>query len=138
MTCHLLRTRRPAPLAITGLATLVLVGAAQRAEAIVTSNVVANQLVVSGDGVNNVIRLRLAAGNATQVEVLDNGVVIGTFDRATFATISITGGAGDDSITIDDVNGVFTDTEISIPAAFGRDVDDLFTAGGQVGLQWRF
>jgi opacity protein-like surface antigen len=33
---------------------------------------------------------------------------------------------------------VFTDTKIDIPPAFGSDVDDIFTAGGQVGLMWRF
>jgi len=35
-------------------------------------------------------------------------------------------------------SAVFTDTEIHIPAAFGSNVDNLFTAGGQVGLMWRF
>ena len=129
MNCHLLRTRPPAPLAIAGLATLAFLGAAQRAEALVTANVVANQLVVAGDGANDVIRLRLAAGNTTQVEVLDNGAVIGTFDRATFATISITGGAGDDAITIDDVNGVFTDTEITTIDG-GADNDTLTGGAG--------
>src|SRR5262245_17129778 len=127
MNCYLLRTRRPAPLVAAGLAPLALVGAAQRAEALVTSSVVANQLNVAGDGANDVIRLRLAAGNTTQVEVLDNGVVTGTFDRATFATISVTGGAGDDTITIDDVNGVFTDTEIT--TLDGGDNNDTLTGG---------
>ena len=62
------------------------------------------------------------------MEVLENAVVIGTFARATFATILVTGGAGDDTITIDDVNGVFTDTEIT--TIDGGDDNDTITGGG--------
>ena len=106
-------------------ATLALASAA---DAAVTANVAANQLNVQGDAANDVILLRLLAGDATQVEVLDNGVVIGTFARGTFATISVDGGAGTDAITISDVNGVFTDTELTTLA--GGDNNDTITGGG--------
>ena len=48
----------------------------QIASAAVTAAVVGNQLQVTGDGADDSITLRLLAGDATQVEVLD-GVVAG-------------------------------------------------------------
>jgi hypothetical protein len=133
MTCQTLPDRRRSRATSTtattlALATLALFGATRSAEAAVTANVVANVLVVAGDASPDVIRLRLLAGDATQVEVLDNGVVVGTFARATFATIAIAGGAGDDTIVIDDVNGVFTDTEIT--TIDGGADNDTITGGG--------
>ena len=82
-----------------------------RASAAVTANVVGNQLQVTGDGADDSITLRLLAGDATQVEVLDGAVVRGTFARAAFASILVQGGAGNDTILVSDANGVFTDTD---------------------------
>jgi hypothetical protein len=110
------------------LAATALLGFARTADAAVTASVTATQLNVAGDAANDSIRLRLLAGDNTQVEVLDNGAVIGTFARATFTTISVTGGAGDDTIVIDDVNGVFTDTEIT--TIDGGTENDTITGGG--------
>ena len=77
------------------------------ASAAVTAAVVGNQLQVTGDGADDSITLRLLAGDATQVEVLDGVAVRGTFARAAFASILVQGGAGNDTILISDVNGVF-------------------------------
>jgi hypothetical protein len=110
------------------LAATAFLGFVQPADAAVTAGVAANQLTVAGDAAADSIRLRLLAGDTTQVEVLDNGAVIGTFARGTFATISITGGGGDDVIVIDDVNGVFTDTEIT--TIDGGTENDTITGGG--------
>ena len=84
--------------------------APQIASAAVTAAIVGNQLQVTGDGADDSITLRLLAGDATQVEVLDGAVVRGTFARATFASILVQGGAGNDTILVSDANGAFTDT----------------------------
>src|SRR3954468_19737832 len=84
------------------------------ASAGVTAAVVGNQLQVTGDGADDSITLRLLAGDATQVEVLDGVVVRGTFARAAFASILVQGGAGNDTILVSDVNGVFTDTHVTV------------------------
>ena len=84
------------------------------ASAAVTANVVGNQLQIAGDGADDSITLRLLAGDATQVEVLDGAVVRGTFARATFASILVQGNAGNDTILVSDANGVFTDTHVTV------------------------
>jgi hypothetical protein len=121
------RMRRRAP-AVAVLAACGLVAIASPAAAAVTASVVANELRVTGDGADDNIRLRLLAGDATQVEVLEDAAVVGTFARATFATILVTGLGGLDAVTIDDVNGVFTDTEIT--TIDGGDGNDTIAGGG--------
>src|SRR5690349_12435901 len=97
------------------------------ASAAVTANPVGNQLQVTGDGADDSITVRLLAGDATQVEVLDGVVVRGTFARAAFASILVQGNGGADTILISDANGVFTDTEITI--LDGGDGNDTITGG---------
>ena len=80
-----------------------------------------------GDAADDVITLRLLAGDATQVEVLDSAAVIGTFPRATFLTIVVNGGHGADTILVSDVNGAFTDTQIT--TITGGDGNDTITGG---------
>ena len=99
----------------------------QIASAAVTAAVVGNQLQVTGDGADDSITLRLLAGDATQVEVLDGAVVRGTFARATFASILVQGGAGNDTILISDANGAFTDTHVTV--IDGGDGNDTITGG---------
>ena len=109
----------------TALLTVAVLAPATRAQAAVTAVVSADTLLVTGDGANDVITLRLVAGNSTQVEVVG---VIGTFDRATFSAISVDGGGGADTILIDDINGVFTDSEAT--ALSGGIGNDAITGGG--------
>jgi Ca2+-binding RTX toxin-like protein len=97
------------------------------ASAAVTANLVGNQLQVTGDGADDVITVRLLAGDATQVEVLDGAVATGTFARAAFASILVQGNGGADTILVSDANGVFTDTEITI--LDGGDGNDTITGG---------
>ena len=99
----------------------------QIASAAVTAAVVGNQLQVTGDGADDSITLRLLAGDATQVEVVDGAVVRGTFARATFASILVQGGAGNDTILISDANGAFTDTHVTV--IDGGDGNDTITGG---------
>jgi Ca2+-binding RTX toxin-like protein len=97
------------------------------ASAAVTANLVGNQLQVFGDGADDTITVRLLAGDITQVEVLDGVVVRGTFARADFASILVQGNGGADTILVSDVNGVFTDTEVTI--LDGGDGNDSITGG---------
>ena len=97
------------------------------ASAAVTAAVVGNQLQVTGDGADDSITLRLLAGDATQVEVLDGVAVRGTFARAAFASILVQGGAGNDTILVSDVNGVFTNTHVTV--LDGGDGNDTITGG---------
>ena len=97
------------------------------ASAAVTAAIVGNQLQVTGDGADDSITLRLLAGDTTQVEVLDGAVVRGTFARATFASILVQGGAGNDTILISDANGVFTDAHVTV--IDGGDGNDTITGG---------
>jgi hypothetical protein len=80
-----------------------------RAEAAVVANVVANSLTVTGDALDNTITLRVAAGDATRIRVLDGNTVLGSFLRATFSAIAVDGAAGNDTITLTDINGIFTE-----------------------------
>lgn len=102
--------------------------------AAVSAGVAANQLQVTGDATGDTIRLRLIAGEATRVEVLDGATTIGTFDRATFATILVIGLGGQDTIVIDDVNGVFTETKIT--TIDGGDGDDTIAGGTETPYSW--
>ena len=90
------------------------------AAAAVTANIVGNQLQVAGDGADDSITLRLVAGNATQVEVLDGAVVRGTFARAAFASILVQGNAGNDTI--------LTYASSSYLAIYAGDGDDCISA----------
>jgi hypothetical protein len=85
---------------------------ALRAEAAVTALVLANQLVVAGDGANNAIMVRVVAGNSARIEVLDGFTVVGTFARNTFASIPVNGAGGFDTIEINEANGPITEPAI--------------------------
>jgi Ca2+-binding RTX toxin-like protein len=107
----------------------VALGSAAAASAAVTANVVATELQVNGDGADDIISLRLLAGDATKLEVLDHGAgVTGSpFDLATFNTIVVNGGNGGDTITIDDVNGPFT--TLKATTLNGGDGNDTINGG---------
>ena len=82
---------------------------ATRAEAAVTASVAATNLAVNGDGLDNQITVRVVAGDATRIEVLDGATVVGSFLRATFTTISVNAMGGNDVILMSRANGTFTE-----------------------------
>jgi hypothetical protein len=106
---------------------LALLAVATPAGAAVTATVVSNQLRVTSDGTGDTITLRLLLGDATQLEVLSGAVIVGTFARATFTTIAIDGGGGNDTIAIDEVNGAFTNAQPT--GIVGGDGNDAITGG---------
>ena len=70
-------------------------------------------LRVRGDDTANQIALRLRFGDATTLEVDfgNDGTAEFSFDRSKFDQIVVDARGGDDSVRIDQMNGVFTDTE---------------------------
>jgi Ca2+-binding RTX toxin-like protein len=69
-------------------------------------------LVVEGTPDNDQIVLRLRFGDPTRVEVVtQDGVVGHNLRRDRFDQIFVDAGEGNDSVAVDESNGVFTDTE---------------------------
>jgi hypothetical protein len=62
-------------------------------------------LMVQGDDNANSFLLRLLSGNPSTEEVLESGIQIGTFSRASFTSIQVNGWGGNDSLAIDATNG---------------------------------
>src|SRR4051794_19381673 len=96
-------------LAVAGVA--VGVPASASAKDKVKAKVHKGALVVTGNGGADAIALRLAGGDPTTLDVIADGSVIDSFDRSRFTTIDVQAGGGDDTLRIDESNGVFTDTE---------------------------
>ncbi len=126
-----------------GLARLAVVGAillaglaiaADRAQAAYSAQVVNGTLTITGNGASDQLALRLQAGVPTtlQVDVGDNGSADFSFDRATFDRIVVNAGSGDDLVRIDQVNGVFTDTETT--TIDGQGDDDTLLGGSGVEI----
>jgi predicted lipoprotein with Yx(FWY)xxD motif len=86
-------------------------------------------LTIVGTAAADQIALRLASGDpdALQVDVGDNGSANFTFDRNRITKIEVDGAAGDDTIRIDESNGVFTD---SIPTTIDGGPGNDTIAGG--------
>jgi RTX calcium-binding nonapeptide repeat (4 copies) len=89
-------------------------------------------LVVSGTAGNDSIALRLQAGPPDVLEAdVDNAVF--SFRRADIARILVAAGPGDDRVSIDESNGLFTDR---IPTTLdgGAGDDSIVGGGGAVTL----
>ena len=86
-------------------------------------------LVVTGKPVADILALRLRAGDATrlQFDIGNDGTAEYEFNRADFDSIRVDAGGGDDTVIIDEVNGVFTDTEQT--ELNGQLGDDLLMGG---------
>ncbi len=88
-------------------------------------------LVVQGSSGNDAVTLRLKAGdpNTLVVEVPTNPASTQEFDRASFDAVRVVGGAGDDTLKIDEANGVFSDTE-AVTFDGGAGADTLLGGSG--------
>ena len=90
------------------------VALAQPAEAAVTATLNVTTLEVTGDGANDVITLRLQAGNPANLQVFDGAVLVNTFAVAGITVIDVDGGAGADTILVDEVNGAIAVAGLSL------------------------
>jgi Ca2+-binding RTX toxin-like protein len=116
-------------LAVAVLASVWLGWAAERADAAYTAQIVDGRLVVTGNGAGDQLALRLQTGVPTTVEldVGDDGSANFSFDRALFDRVVVNAAAGDDTVVVDQTNGVFTDTEIT--TLNGQDGNDVLAGG---------
>ena len=93
-------------------------------------------LAVEGTNADDRIALRLQAGNPAilQVDLGDDGSAEFSIPRAGVERLSLDGGNGDDSLRIDEGNGVFTDT---IPTTIdgGNGNDRIVGGAGAITLQ---
>jgi Ca2+-binding RTX toxin-like protein len=123
------RRARPRWLAIGAVLCVWLGWSAGAAEAGYTAQIVDDRLVVSGNGAGDQLALRLQAGAPTTLEldVGNNGSANFSFDRALFDRIVVNAGAGDDTVLVDQTNGVFTDTETT--SLNGQDGSDVLAGG---------
>jgi Ca2+-binding RTX toxin-like protein len=98
------------------------------ASAAYTARVQNGTLRVVGDGASDKLALRLAPGlpSTLQVDVGDDGTADFAFDRSTFTAIDVEAGAGDDTVRVDQVNGLLTDNAITLNGGSG---DDILTGG---------
>jgi hypothetical protein len=101
-----------------------MVFAAVRAEAAVVANVVGNTLVITGDDAENGILVSVVSGDPTRIEVKDNAILVGTFDRATFNAITVNAGGANDAIHMSPFS-TFTEPG----ALFGGPGNDIITTG---------
>lgn len=104
-----LRTRALRPVsALLLVAAAALVWTSSTSAAGVTAGVGNRTLTVSGDGSDQQITLGLnVAGNS--VEVSDNGSSVGTFALSDIDVVYVAAGPGNDTITVDESNGVLPD-----------------------------
>jgi Ca2+-binding RTX toxin-like protein len=119
--------RRIVCLLLVGLG---LLASPRATEAAVAAILVGDDVIVAGDGADDVATLRLQPGNTTMLQVLSGVTVVATFDRSTFDAIIVDLAGGADTILIDESNGVFTDTESA--SLIGGDGNDTI-AGGSGG-----
>jgi Ca2+-binding RTX toxin-like protein len=109
----------------------------------VNAAVVGTTLQVTGNSRSQAIALRLKAGDPTTLEVDagDDGSADFSFARNSFSSITLDGGDGNDTLRIDESNGVFTDTQpATLLGGAGNDTLLAGSAGesfnGGTGTDW--
>jgi Ca2+-binding RTX toxin-like protein len=108
---------------------LATAGTAAAAAPAATATVADGTLRIVGGPTPDRITLRLNAldPNRLEVDLGDDGSADFTVDRATFAAIDVAAGNGDDTIRVDQANGVFTTTEATRMS--GGNGDDTLLGG---------
>jgi RTX calcium-binding nonapeptide repeat (4 copies) len=129
------RLRRVAVVAALGLAALAVPASASASKDKVDgvrAEIKRGALEVKGGDQANVVALRLKAGDSSRVEVDvgDNGSADFSFARGEITAIKVKTGDANDSVRIDDANGIFTNT-IPTRIAGGDGADSL---NGGLGL----
>jgi hypothetical protein len=109
--------------------TAISMAAASPAFAAASASVANDTLTVTGTNGNDQIALRLAPGNPGILQIVVDGTVDGSFDRATFSKIVVLLGNGDDGFDIDQTNGAFADELVTVDGGNG---DDILNGGDGV------
>src|SRR3954454_3139712 len=85
-------------------------------------------LTITGSNAADAIALRLAPGDPTTLDVVVDRIAgQDSFDRSRFDRIEVDGARGDDTLSIDESNGRFTDTDAT--TLDGGPGDDTITGG---------
>jgi hypothetical protein len=123
--------RRSSAVALSAAILLVLTMAVAPAAAAsgFSADVIDGTLQISGGPQAERITLRLADSDDTvlEVDLGDDGSADATFALATFATIDLDAGNGDDTVLIDQGNGTFTTAKPTVLS--GGNGDDTFFGG---------
>jgi hypothetical protein len=106
-----------------------IAGPVAAAQPTVTAAVAGSTLHIVGSALSDRIALRLSPDDRTQlqVDIGDDGSADQTFDLNTFDAIDVEAGNGNDSVRIDQVNGVFTTSEAT--RIDGQNGDDTLSGG---------
>ena len=118
----------PMAVALAAIAASIAVPVAAAAPT-VRAEVTNGTLTVTGSQAADRIALRLskADANQLQVDVGDDGSADATFDLGSFRAINVAAGNGDDTVRIDQVNGIFTTTKAT--RIDGGNGDDTLIGG---------
>src|SRR4051794_12447483 len=88
-------------------------GVVQRAEASFSGGISAGKLTLNADGTDSKVALQLVKGDPTKlgIDLGADGSTDFVQSRSDFTSIVVSGGLGNDTVIVNDLNGVFTDTE---------------------------
>ena len=122
------RKTMPMAVALAAIAASIAVPVAAAAPT-ARAEVTGGTLTITGSQAPDRIALRLSAtdANQLQVDIGDDGSADATFDLSTFRAIAVAAGNGDDSVRIDQVNGIFTTTKAT--RIDGGNGDDTLIGG---------
>ena len=112
--------------AAAALAVGLVAGAPAGASTPVSASVSGDTLFVTGSNAGESLALRLSAGdtNTLDVDFGDDGSAEHSFDRSTFSSIEVALGNGSDRFRVDQVNGAFTEENLTVDGGRGDDTLD--------------
>ncbi len=116
-----LSARLARSVALSGTAVVALGGFAGQVHAssqVTSASVTNGSLVVTLDDAGHTVDLALTAGDPTILRVTTDGRGVQDFDRTQFTQIFVTGGAGDDTVTI---GTGFADEQVTVDGGRGND-----------------
>ena len=119
----------PLAVALAAIAASIAMPVAAAPPTVRASVLTDGTLRISGSPLANTIVLRVSATDRTQlqVDVGDDGTADETFDLNTFRAIDVEAGNGNDTVTIDQANGIFTTSKAT--RIDGGNGDDTLIGG---------
>jgi Ca2+-binding RTX toxin-like protein len=102
-------------------------GARAAKQAVVTGKIQNGMLTVTGTPAADTLTLGLRSGDPNTLVVDSGSQQVLAFDRSQFDKIDVQAGGGNDTVSIDESNGVFTDTEST--TLEGQDGNDTLRGG---------
>jgi Ca2+-binding RTX toxin-like protein len=93
-----------------------------------TAQITGDTLTVTGNSAPDALALRLAPGDPAtlQLDVGDDGTADFAFARSAFRTVDVQAGGGNDTVRVDQSNGIFPDIGLTLEGGNG---DDTLSGG---------